>query len=161
MGNGLADQGTPLAGTVVPCTAQPTTGAFYCPADLAGVACWGTNGAQILQSMHDAFPTIETQEVLGRDIGILLGIAGALKACYVGLLLWNQRRATQTPTPPRLDAAGRSGAEAEVARTRPHAAGADLSSVHVETELAESTRSSANPSARSPRSVASRRVEIR
>jgi len=83
---GLAITG-PLAGQPVNCPRG-----FYCPDDLSGVSCWGKTGQQIIDGLSSTFKAISSEDMFGRDMGLLILIAVCFKTLYLIVFLYRSSR---------------------------------------------------------------------
>lgn len=61
---------------------------YECPGDTSGgAACFGRTGSQVLTSLHANFETFSSEDTLGTDIVICLGIAVGFKLVYIAIML--------------------------------------------------------------------------
>ena len=90
----LAAAGTSLAGQEVSCPRG-----FYCAADASGVHCWGRTDDEILAGLSSAFSTVETDDYLGRDLGIIAAIAVFSKGLYLLMFIRRSRTAETSMKP--------------------------------------------------------------
>jgi len=76
----------PYEGTV-PCEPRPDRGiciaGFKCPADPFGLACFGQNGTQILDSLGSNYDAVSSENTVLSDLLIVLIIGVVFKAMYV------------------------------------------------------------------------------
>lgn len=60
----------------------------------SGSLCFGRDGPDVLDSIHEIFGTIDNKRTFGEDIGASLAVAFFFKALYVYLFLKESRRAS-------------------------------------------------------------------
>uniref|UniRef100_A0A0G4HW09 ABC transporter domain-containing protein n=1 Tax=Chromera velia CCMP2878 TaxID=1169474 RepID=A0A0G4HW09_9ALVE len=70
--------------TEVPVTEQNPRG-FVCDEGIPVTSCFGRTGAQVLESVHSTFRTIDNQDTYWRDVGYLLAIGCGFKVLHIAL----------------------------------------------------------------------------
>ena len=61
--------------------------------------CWGRTGEQVLDTLHKSYQTLTSDDHRGRDLGVLLAMAAALKLAYI-FILTTKVSATDSPQKP-------------------------------------------------------------
>jgi len=93
----------PYEGTV-PCERRPDRGVcvsgFECPADPFGLACFGSNGTQILDSLGANYDAVSSENTVLTDLSIILAIGVLFKLSYLVYLCGGCTSGSE-PEPPR------------------------------------------------------------
>lgn len=80
-------------------TATCSSVGFYCDGMKSSFGCWGRTGEQVLDTLNRSYETLSSDDLRGRDFGILLAMAAALKLAYV-FILTSKVSATDSPQKP-------------------------------------------------------------
>ena len=80
-------------------TATCSSVGFYCDGMKSSFGCWGRTGEQVLDTLNRSYETLSSDDLRGRDFGILLAMAAALKLAYV-FILTSKVSATDSPKKP-------------------------------------------------------------
>ena len=82
-------------GTAATCSSA----GFYCDGMQSSFGCWGRTGEQVLDTLHKSYQTLTSDDHRGRDLGVLLAMAAALKLAYI-FILTTKVSATDSPQKP-------------------------------------------------------------
>ena len=56
---------------------------FYCPSDPFGLACFGRQGTEVLDSLHVLFSSLSAENTIWLDTLVLCAVAVLAKLCFV------------------------------------------------------------------------------
>jgi len=83
-------------------TPQCTSFGYVCP-NLTSLYCFGHTGAQVLETLHLSYDTLDSKDTRAFNVSMILVFAVFLKLCY-GLGVWRATRATASLRSPPMAA---------------------------------------------------------